>query len=103
MVTVTGNVQKSSFPPLSEKVYLTTVVPIENTDPGELVLSISVTVPEKSVAVGSVQKATPPVDPNSITTEIGAGQLAMTGGWVSTVREKIKIIQSWERFERCTL
>lgn len=88
VVIVTGNEHTAGLPALSVKVYLTTVLPRGNVEPGVWVLSVRLTSPEMSVADGSTQTAIDPVVPSSTTMGMGDGQLLMTGGVVSSAKKK---------------
>ena len=96
--TVTMNAQSAVLPLLSLNTYRTSVPPVENTSPGWCVCSCVATVPDSSVAVGSVQVAVAMLWPNGAETLIGPGQLLTTGGVLSTtVRIEWCDLCTWEK------
>lgn len=60
-------------------------MPNGKASPGLLVLVSILTTPERSVAVGSTQKAVAELTPSSTLIEISVGQLLMVGLVVSSV------------------
>lgn len=71
------------------------VVPRLNVDPGALLLTLKVTTPERSVAVGSNHDTGNPEEPNSTVLSIFVGQFAMVGGVLSPVQNKEKKKKTW--------
>ena len=74
------------LPDPSVKVYVTGVVPTLKKVPGWWVLSVRVTTPELSVAVGSVQLTVVPVLPDGTVTTMSLASL-ITGGVVSARKQ----------------
>ena len=72
----------------SVAVYVTVVVPISKVDPG-LWLEVSVTIPELSVAVGSVQVTSADAKPSSVLTVILVGIFEIVGSSLSITRDKM--------------
>ena len=85
-ITLTLKVQVALLPDPSVKVYVTWVVPTLKKLPGAWVLWESETMPELSVAVGSVQVTVAPPTP-VLTVWATSLMQAITGATVSTVKE----------------
>ena len=80
--TVTENEQTAEFPESSVNVYVTTVVPTGNESSGEDV-DVNVTLPESSVAEGSVHVTVIAAPSAVVSTLMSPGQSDMTGGVLS--------------------
>ena len=80
--------QVALLPDPSVKVYVTAVVPTGKNAPGAWVLEVSETIPELSVAVGSVHVTVVPPTPVA-TVSVMSPMQAITGATVSTVRTRL--------------
>ena len=84
-ITLTLKVQSALLPDPSVKVYVTCVVPTLKKSPGARVLDVKLTMPELSVAVGSVQVTVAPATPVPTVCVTSLMQF-ITGATLSTVK-----------------
>ena len=88
--TVTVNSQTAEFPEASANMYTTTVSPILKKLPGAGGDDTRFTTPDISEALGTSQLTTTPCAPNGADCEKSSGQLTMTGGILSSVKQSFK-------------
>ncbi len=86
-MTKTLKTQLALLPDPSLKVYVTSVLPTVKKFPGEWVLPVKVTMPELSVAVGSVHVTVVPATP-LLTVVVMSLMQVTTGGTESTGNDK---------------